>query len=162
MRAVMPPIIRKQSVKILKRSRRGGRYACSPKSKDDQTAMIEALLKSIDGRLQSMDARLHSMDARLHSMDARLQNIEVRMQNVENRLDRVEHRLDRVESRLDKVEIRLDKLSDDVSELQTTVKHMPTRKGIGAIALGMTAALGALITWLASGGALVLSRVFAT
>jgi septal ring factor EnvC (AmiA/AmiB activator) len=141
MRAVMPPIIRKQSVKILKRSRRGGRYACSPKSKDDQTAMIEAILKSIDSRLQSMDARL--------------QNIEVRMHSVENRLDRVE-------SRLDKVEIRLDKVGEDLSDLKTTVKHMPTWKGIGAIAVGMTAALGALITWLASGGALVLSRVFAT
>ena len=148
MRAVMPPIIRKQSVKILKRSRRGGRYACSPKSKDDQTAMIEAILKSIDSRLQSMDARLHSMDARL-------QNIEVRMHSVENRLDRVE-------SRLDKVEIRLDKVGEDLSDLKTTVKHMPTWKGIGAIAVGMTAALGALITWLANGGALVLSRVFAT
>lgn len=112
MRATTPPIIRRKSVRILKRKARRYRYARTSSSPEKPTIMIEALLQSIDGRLQT-------------------------------------------------IEVRLDKVSEDVSELKTIVGHLPTWKGVGTAAVGMMAALGALLTWLAGGGALLLARVFA-
>jgi len=170
-------------VKILNSAHPEGVYTwrIQPSPDKGQQRMLETLLMSIDSRLQKVsedvgelkvtvtaiskrldkvEARLDVMDKRFDAMDMRFDAMDMRFDAMDKRFNAMDKRFDAMDKRFDAMDKRLDVVEQTVIRVEQDILRLPTWKSVGAVAATAVAGSGAIVAWLAGGGAKALARLF--
>jgi hypothetical protein len=145
----------KKLVKILNSAHPEGVYTwrIQPSPDKGQQRMLETLMMSIDSRLQKVSEDVGELKVAVTAISKRLDKVEARLDVMDKRFDAMDKRFDAMDKRLDVVE-------QTVIRVEQDILCLPTWKSVGAVAATAVAGSGAIVAWLAGGGAKALARLF--
>ncbi len=152
----------KKLVKILNSAHPEGVYTwrIQPSPDKGQQRMLETLLMSIDSRLQKVSEDVGELKVTVTAISKRLDKVEARLDVMDMRFDAMDKRFDAMDKRFDAMDKRLDVVEQTVIRVEQDILRLPTWKSVGAVAATAVAGSGAIVAWLAGGGAKALARLF--